>query len=257
MIGEQDVHHPLEIYRELFGEALITLCHEWAQQRKRVSASVRLDELRVEADRLQNLLVKLDRMHCHLSREYQMLWDTARHSLDRLNLPTPSKDNKLHTLVYRSHVSDQLNPENLEPLMNQARRYNDLNRITGVLIFDAPCFFQILEGDRQQLFDLYYGDIRRDSRHTDIKLLLDEPIGSRAFLNWGSGYRTYNTTSATKTAQLNDTLYPNNMANPSSQRLLSQFCHEQAQNVQWRESLTSTLSLPTAHTQTAKQKIAC
>ena len=59
-------------------------------------------------------------------------------------------------------------------------------QVTGVLVHMGMCFMQIIEGESQSL-DILLGRIRRDSRHRNVAMIIDEPIVDRAFGRWSMG----------------------------------------------------------------------
>lgn len=89
-------------------------------------------------------------------------------------------------IVYASRVTfevqDGLNREVLRILM-EARNKNPQKDIGGVLYYADGCFFQCLEGKKDIVLDLFE-EIRKDSRHTQIQILVDRSISKRLFRAW-------------------------------------------------------------------------
>ncbi len=56
--------------------------------------------------------------------------------------------------------------------------------ISGVLSYKNGRFIQLIEGEADQLQDLY-DQISKDNRHTDVLILLDIKDTKRFFSNWG------------------------------------------------------------------------
>lgn len=75
-------------------------------------------------------------------------------------------------------------PPQLAGIVIQIRHFNKANGITGYLSYRAGSYFQVLEGPADVL-DALYARISRDSRHTDVELVLDR-VGEteRLFHGW-------------------------------------------------------------------------
>jgi hypothetical protein len=70
---------------------------------------------------------------------------------------------------------------------SEALLFNKKNGITGILCFDNDCYFQCLEGPRDAVEPLY-SKISHDRRHTDVKVVIKEPITSLSFAQWQMKY---------------------------------------------------------------------
>jgi len=91
-------------------------------------------------------------------------------------------------VVYRSRESEPMSDAQVADLLSQARRKNDVQNITGMLIRHDGCFLQAIEGE-VTVIDTLYHKIRHDPRHTDVETLADEPISERVFHKWTMGFR--------------------------------------------------------------------
>jgi len=118
-----------------------------------------------------------------------------------------------------SYVSDSLLREGnasaeLESLTKSAREKNQRCGITGVLFYDRDRFFQTIEGDKQQVLDLYRS-IEADTRHQGIKKLIDQPIAQRSFNSWSLETFFVHTPEivSSTTASFLDTLYFSDFSN--------------------------------------------
>jgi hypothetical protein len=72
-------------------------------------------------------------------------------------------------------------------ILATARTNNKAARLTGALTFNDSCFAQVLEGyadDLRPIFDR----IRRDPRHSDIKILSSTEPTRRLFPHWSMAY---------------------------------------------------------------------
>ena len=87
-------------------------------------------------------------------------------------------------LTYISKFSTSLSGEQIQEIGETSRRNNSRWNITGILICSRGIFFQIIEGDNQNIEKLY-SKILRDERHTDIVCLkTEENIQKRMFPDW-------------------------------------------------------------------------
>ena len=93
----------------------------------------------------------------------------------------------LATLVYRSTHSAPLTPSALHVLVEKARIRNKSARVTGALLYDGTQFMQCLEGPPLAVAALY-DSITRDARHQRLKVLFNEPVGSREFPDWAMAF---------------------------------------------------------------------
>lgn len=93
----------------------------------------------------------------------------------------------LARLIYVSEATDALNLPAVEAILQQARQKNRMRDISGMLLFDAKAFLQVIEGDPQKLTDLY-GRIAQDTRHRRLKLLEFAAITERRFGAWAMDF---------------------------------------------------------------------
>lgn len=90
----------------------------------------------------------------------------------------------LAQLVYVSKATNPMREDALMRLARVSARNNAARNITGLLVYRAGVFVQVLEGDPIALADLFYGAILDDRRHTDVERLLFEYADRRAFPDW-------------------------------------------------------------------------
>jgi hypothetical protein len=99
-----------------------------------------------------------------------------------------TEDHSLLSLVYCSTATRPFGESDLSELLARSRANNDAHDITGMLLHRNGEFVQILEGDRYDVEKLMQ-EIGRDPRHTDVRILLEEPLHERRFENWTMGYQ--------------------------------------------------------------------
>jgi Sensors of blue-light using FAD len=88
--------------------------------------------------------------------------------------------------LYVSRAAVPLTPGVLDQILEQSRRRNPGQGITGLLCFRDDIFVQVIEGGRDAVCELF-NMIVRDARHKDIRLLTYEEITERRFSNWTMG----------------------------------------------------------------------
>jgi hypothetical protein len=93
----------------------------------------------------------------------------------------------LTRLVYHSRcaLSDnaQQRLEELRAILAKSTENNKKRDITGALAFDDMHFIQVLEGERNDIWDAFL-HIMRDNRHTDVRLVQFVEVPERLFGNW-------------------------------------------------------------------------
>ncbi len=92
----------------------------------------------------------------------------------------------LHQIVYISTATTAVGREEAIAQQMHFAENNKRRAITGILLYRAGNFMQVIEGDKTVVRELYT-KIEADPRHQDVVQLLDEPIVERAFPNWSMG----------------------------------------------------------------------
>jgi Sensors of blue-light using FAD len=94
---------------------------------------------------------------------------------------------KLAHLIYTSAATQVFDPADLKTILQTARSKNAQRSITGMLLYIAGNFFQVLEGEETALSELF-AIISSDPRHKNVTKIIHEPIAQRAFGAWTMGY---------------------------------------------------------------------
>jgi len=92
-----------------------------------------------------------------------------------------------YRLVYSSAATAEMERSDLTRMLEESRLRNVKRGITGVLLFADGVFLQVLEGARDDVEDLM-ASLRRDPRHRDIKVILEEEVETGAFPTWRMAY---------------------------------------------------------------------
>ncbi len=88
--------------------------------------------------------------------------------------------------VYTSKASEYFDEADLADILEHSRRNNGGRGVTGILLYEAGSFFQVLEGPGPAVRALY-AKIRTDRRHERVVKLVDQRIDERTFGPWTMG----------------------------------------------------------------------
>lgn len=86
----------------------------------------------------------------------------------------------LTTIIYRSHICDNVSVKSLESMVAEANVKNSLAEVSGILLFNGTHFFQLLEGPEEKVQEIYR-HICGDSRHHNLVELLSDHGPTRRF----------------------------------------------------------------------------
>ena len=93
----------------------------------------------------------------------------------------------MYTICYVSKGKDGLTTDDLEELFGYTLEYNTEHNITGILLYKAGSFLQVLEGNKQTLVSIFER-IEQDPRHKEIFTILKGPCKRRIFGNYASRF---------------------------------------------------------------------
>ena len=92
----------------------------------------------------------------------------------------------LRRIVYTSQALKQFSKRSLLDLLHDARAFNTIDNITGVLMHRKGSFLQVIEGESKHVDDLLTR-LQRDPRHNNVKVIADSSVTKRLFENWSMG----------------------------------------------------------------------
>ncbi len=82
-----------------------------------------------------------------------------------------------HAISYVSTASSELSTEQIKNLLDQTFKKNNCLDISGFLICSEKNFFQLLEGEKEIILELF-SIITKDLRHHSLIKIVDKPVVS-------------------------------------------------------------------------------
>lgn len=93
------------------------------------------------------------------------------------------RDDMLYEVSYRSMAVNDISGEDIADILRISRTDNKANGITGSLIYHRTVFFQLIEGPKKAVQEIY-GKIISDSRHFDVQTIWSGSKLERDFKEW-------------------------------------------------------------------------
>lgn len=121
--------------------------------------------------------------------------------------------------LYASRISKSVTPSALDEILEQSRKNNPRQGITGLLCHTHDIFVQVVEGGRGPISDLLRS-IYHDDRHQDMTILSFEEVTERRFGNWTMGRVNFESINATVLLKYSETVELDPF-NCSSQAMMS------------------------------------
>jgi uncharacterized membrane protein (DUF373 family) len=106
-------------------------------------------------------------------------------------------------LSYISTATRSMNTDDLMDILRTARAHNADRGITGMLLYSNGTFVQVLEGEEAVLDDLL-ARIKRDTRHTALRVLERKKIEQREYADWSMGFKRVSREKLRNTPGLSD-----------------------------------------------------
>lgn len=95
----------------------------------------------------------------------------------------------MYYLVYTSEARRSMSEKDLEQLLIQSQRNNTKYGVTGLLLYSDMKFIQVIEGEKQDILNLY-DNIKLDIRHNNVSVLVQGNIKKRRYPEWSMYYKT-------------------------------------------------------------------
>ncbi|NIV13417.1 MAG: phosphonate transporter, partial [Aliifodinibius sp.] len=93
----------------------------------------------------------------------------------------------VHQIVYTSDSSKKMLKSDLYIILRTSRMNNKSLGVTGLLVYCDKKFFQVLEGPRDVVSQLFE-KISIDDRHFGVRTLSAKDVPKRAFESWEMAY---------------------------------------------------------------------
>ncbi len=97
-------------------------------------------------------------------------------------------NNFIYKLIYISSAATPLSESELTKILQKSRENNAPRNITGLLLYSDGNIIQLLEGEKNEVEELYK-IIERDDRHGGVIRLLAEYDETRDFPDWSMGFK--------------------------------------------------------------------
>lgn len=104
----------------------------------------------------------------------------------------------LFSILYISQAKNSLSPEELLPLLEQLKKWNEEHSITGRMIYVQGIykthiegrFIQVLEGHEQEVRKVFEQKVVADNNQVNIIPLRQQKIKVRSFSTWEAGFES-------------------------------------------------------------------
>lgn len=104
-----------------------------------------------------------------------------------MTVAADSRSDELVSVLYTSTARVEFDEAMLADLLAASRSSNERLEVTGMLLYRRGRFVQVLEGSSAAVDDVL-NRIRADDRHSDVRVLIEEPLAQRVFADWSMGY---------------------------------------------------------------------
>lgn len=94
---------------------------------------------------------------------------------------------KLYQLIYVSKSRAPMSRAGLNKILKVAHQNNTNQEITGILVYDRGHFFQVLEGEYNDV-ESVFARIQVDKRHCRVNRIVSHSIQRRYFEGWNMGF---------------------------------------------------------------------
>ncbi len=113
----------------------------------------------------------------------------------------------MHELFYCSMATREMLDADILDMLKVAREKNARLEVTGLLVYQKRTreFMQILEGEKQVIFDLLE-TIKADERHLSLQLVYEGEIPERSFKGWSMGFADLESVDKSKLEGISDFL---------------------------------------------------
>jgi Sensors of blue-light using FAD len=124
--------------------------------------------------------------HLEPQRYERQLLDQFEQGTLTLDEMTELLDARVYQVLYHSYATASYTEAELQKLLEWSHTSNAEQGITGLLLYSAGRFVQVLEGDEAFVSDLY-ARIQRDSRHIRVETV-HAGLAARQFTGWSMAF---------------------------------------------------------------------
>jgi hypothetical protein len=96
-------------------------------------------------------------------------------------------DQSIYQVLYHSRATQPPSEADLRAILSQAEDHNARHQITGLLLYSAGRYVQVLEGAQADVQALY-ARISHDPRHEQVVTVREGPGPQRRFAEWSMGF---------------------------------------------------------------------
>ncbi len=100
----------------------------------------------------------------------------------------PDTPAPVQQIVWVSAAVRPFSPDDLVRLLSRSRASNEARGVTGMLLYHQGTFLQLMEGPPEEVAFVFEHRILRDSRHTDVTVLLNRIAPERSFPDFSMGF---------------------------------------------------------------------
>lgn len=92
-----------------------------------------------------------------------------------------------YAIVYVSTATPDLEESEIKNVLSNSKSWNNEHDITGLLLFSEGNFFQIIEGEKSLIHELFE-NIQSDKRHRNIMQIFGKDIHKEAYDGYESDF---------------------------------------------------------------------
>lgn len=96
-------------------------------------------------------------------------------------------DGLIFELSYYSEAVSEINAQDINNILHASIKNNKKDKITGALVFHENKFFQIVEGPKSRILNLYK-ILLKDNRHKNVRLIWKGVRLKRTFKDWSMAF---------------------------------------------------------------------
>lgn len=85
-----------------------------------------------------------------------------------------------YSICFVSTADRHLTDEEVKTLLKSSKTWNNNHHITGLMLYSSGNFFQVLEGEKEMICDLFKR-IKKDQRHYNLIKIFEKEITKTAY----------------------------------------------------------------------------